>query len=822
MDIVLLNGNWKLHLKELPAVSESIKFDMKGRFIESLDVMRIHICIAFQQNLILLNGTIAKTGGRFFIPKFFCSRNLREMNFLAGKLAFVALLASTAFSLRAEMVSATVPIPTPAESGYFKLGTTANPGGHTISLNSRSLLFDGQPVFPAMAEFHYARVPESEWRTELLKMKAGGIDIVSTYVFWIHHEEVQGQWDWSGRRDLHKFLETCQDVGLKVVVRCGPWCHGEVRNGGFPDWVVAHKDWKLRSTDTNFLAAVKMLYAQIAQQMQGELWKDGGPVIGIQVDNEFGGSPAYLMALKQMAIDAGIDVPLYIKTGWPAMHTPVPLGELIPLFGAYADGFWERNITAMNGVAWQNFTFKITRTDTGVGNDTLGNRKAEDTAGTEKYPYLTCEIGGGMETSYHRRINYDPRDVESVVLCQLGSGSSLLGYYMYHGGQNPDGKLSTLQESQATGYPNDLPVKTYDFNAPIGEFGQLNPQYYWLRRLHLFLHDFAAGLAQMPVTLPDVMPTNKTDLDTLRWAVRSDGSGGYVFVNNYQRLQPMPPKAEVQFKLNLAGIDFVFPENPVMIPDDEFFFWPFNLDLGGVKLVYATAQPVCKVDQVKTLTIYFVQTPGVKADFVLDNRGKEVRFEHLGPGRKPFAKLTTDTGKVVQIILLDEADSLALQKNGNEVIFEKPLKISTPKVKAEQIQTAGPARQIPLSNGKSHIALAPVDDDFTNAAVWQIHLPKKLDLNKDPILRVHYIGDVARLTLDGKLIEDNFYSGREFDLGLKRYGPAILVGDLRLEILPLRADAPIYLEPTARPDFDGKDSLTELQWIEIVNRYDKN
>jgi beta-galactosidase len=100
------------------------------------------------------------------------------------------------------------------------------------------------------------------------------------------------------------------------------------------------------------------------------LWKDGGPVIGIQVDNEFGGSPNYLMALKKIAIESGIDVPLYIKTGWPAMRTPVPLGELLPLFGAYPDGFWER-APADGWRSWGNFTFKITRTDTGIGNDTL-------------------------------------------------------------------------------------------------------------------------------------------------------------------------------------------------------------------------------------------------------------------------------------------------------------------------------------------------------------------------------------------------------------------------------------------------------------------
>ena len=205
--------------------------------------------------------------------------------------AFVCACLLSSFSLRAEVVSATIKTPPPAESGYFKLGTTKNPAGHEISVNSRSLLFDGQPVFPVMGEMHYSRVPQAEWREELLKMKAGGVDIVATYVFWIHHEEIEGQWDWSGQRDLKKFLQTCNELGLKVVVRCGPWCHGEVRNGGFPDWVLAHKDWKLRSTDTNFLAAVKILYAQIAEQMHGELWKDGGPVIGIQVDNEFGGSP---------------------------------------------------------------------------------------------------------------------------------------------------------------------------------------------------------------------------------------------------------------------------------------------------------------------------------------------------------------------------------------------------------------------------------------------------------------------------------------------------------------------------------------------------
>jgi hypothetical protein len=749
------------------------------------------------------------------------------MNSCFSKLLLAAASASLMFSLslRAEVVSATIQTPPPAETGYFKFGAATNPAGHTISLNSRSLLFDNRPVFPVMGEMHYSRVPQAEWRDELLKMKAGGVDIVATYVFWIHHEEIEGQWDWSGQRDLKKFLQTCDDLGLKVVVRCGPWCHGEVRNGGFPDWVVAHKDWKLRSTDTNFLAAVKILYGEISKQLQGELWKDGGPVIGIQVDNEFRGSPNYLLALKKIAIESGIDVPLYIKTGWPAMTTPVPLGELLPLFGAYADGFWERDTKPMDGNSWENFTFKFTRTDTGVGDDTLGGGKSGDTAGTEKYPYLTCEVGGGMPASYHRRMNYDPRDVEAVALCQLGSGSSLMGYYMYHGGQNPDGKLSTLQESQATGYPNDLPVKSYDFNAPIGEFGQINPQYYWLRRLHLFLHDFGGPLSQMPLSLPDAKPADKNDLDTLRWAVRSDGNSGCVFVNNYQRLQPMPAKTNVRFKLNLPGGEFVFPSRPVTIPADGFFIWPFNLDLGGAKLIYATAQPICKTEDGATQTIFFAETPGVPAEFVFDSQtlagraSSQAVFENVRPGHEPAIKLQTKAGGEIRIVLLNEADSLALRKNAaGHVVFEEKSEMASVEIKPELLQPAGPAREIPLSRGKSPIAIAPVDSDFTNAAIWKIKLPANLDLNLNPILRIHYVGDAARLTLNGRLIEDNFYAGRTFDLGLNRYAPEILTGDLRLEILPLRKDAPIFFEPKDKPDFGGQDSLVKLQSAEIINR----
>ncbi|MGD1085866.1 MAG: beta-galactosidase, partial [Verrucomicrobiota bacterium] len=99
--------------------------------------------------------------------------------------------------------------PPAAQTGGFHMGTATAPGGHTLTLDSRSLLRDGQPWLLISGEFHYARCPDSEWRDELLKMKAGGVSVVASYIFWIHHEEVEGAWDWTGQRNLRKFLETC-------------------------------------------------------------------------------------------------------------------------------------------------------------------------------------------------------------------------------------------------------------------------------------------------------------------------------------------------------------------------------------------------------------------------------------------------------------------------------------------------------------------------------------------------------------------------------------------------------------------------------------
>ena len=182
-------------------------------------------------------------------------------------------------------IDATMPAPAP-ETGFLHMGGVS-PAGGRLAVNSRYLTLDGKPWLPVMGEFQFSRFPEKYWQEELLKMKADGVQIVAAYVFWIHHEEIEGQFDWTGQRDLRHFVELCAKSGLDVYLRIGPWDHGEARNGGFPDWLVK-KNIPLRRNDPEYLKYVGRFYDQIGRQIRGLLWQNGGPILGVQLENEYG------------------------------------------------------------------------------------------------------------------------------------------------------------------------------------------------------------------------------------------------------------------------------------------------------------------------------------------------------------------------------------------------------------------------------------------------------------------------------------------------------------------------------------------------------
>ena len=152
--------------------------------------------------------------------------------------------------------------------GTVQLSSAQEPVlGLPVTWDRHSLIIDGHRVCPVMGEIHYSRIPADEWQREVHKMKEGGVTILATYVFWNHVEEQEGIFRWDGQRSLRRFLEICKTEEMPVVLRLGPFCHGEVRNGGIPDWVFT-KGCRLREQNSVFLGMVEKLYRQIFTQVQ--------------------------------------------------------------------------------------------------------------------------------------------------------------------------------------------------------------------------------------------------------------------------------------------------------------------------------------------------------------------------------------------------------------------------------------------------------------------------------------------------------------------------------------------------------------------------
>ncbi|WP_311836346.1 beta-galactosidase, partial [Cellulomonas fimi] len=495
-----------------------------------------------------------------------------------------------------------------------------------LALTSRYLERDGVPWVPVSGEVHYSRVPRERWRERLLLARSGGVDVVATYVLWIHHEPVRGQVRFDGDLDVAAFVRTCAELGLSVVLRVGPWCHAEVRNGGLPDWVqdapLAH-----RTDDPAYLDLVRGWFGRLGAQLAGLCGPDG-PVLGIQLDNELYDQPGHLVTLKRLAREAGLHAPVWTATAWGGAQ--LPAGEVLPLYGGYGDGFWVDADEGWHPTFRAHYRVSHTWDDPGIGADVRGEqvRAVErDTA----FPPATCELGGGMATTYHRRPVPSALDVAAVAHAKIASGSAWQGYYMYAGGTNP---APDLQESHATGYPNDLPTYDYDFHAPVGAAGLLAPSHAALRTQHAFLAAFGPALATMPATLPADLPSGPDDVATPRWSVRADGGAGFVFVVHHQPHVPLPTLPAFQVHVDLPDGPLVLPSRPVDVPAGTLARWPFGLDVpapdGSVRLRWATASALTTLTDG---TLVLLASAGVPVELGVD---PQVRVtggaEEVAPG----------------------------------------------------------------------------------------------------------------------------------------------------------------------------------------------
>ncbi|HZW40880.1 MAG TPA: beta-galactosidase [Agromyces sp.] len=740
-----------------------------------------------------------------------------------------------------------------------------------IALTNRYVEIVGRPAIPVSGELHYSRVPREEWEERLRLLRSGGITIVATYVFWNHHEVEPGGVSFDGRLDLAAFVRLCEGIGLDVVVRIGPWCHGEARNGGFPDRVqdapVAH-----RTDDPAYLALVDEWFAALGAEL-APLCGPASNVIGIQIENELYDQPGHIATLKRLARRHGMTAPIYTATAWGGAE--LPPGEVLPLYGGYGDGFWVDADHVWDTTFREHFFFSHTWDDPGIGADLrdhpgVGRQSPVRRLPSTEFPAATCELGGGMATAYHRRPLLGERDVAAVAHNKIGNGSGWQGYYMYGGGTNP---RPGLQESHAAGYPNDLPVYDYDFHAPVGAAGELAASHAELRRQHAFLSAFGDTLADMPSSLPATLPSGVDDVDTLRWAIRSDGASAWLFITWQQPHVPLPEHPDTRFELDLGDESVTLPHSPVDIPAGTIAHWPVNLDVGGVRLRWITASPLTVLGTEDRPTLVVVAEAGIPVELAVD----AARLTDASGGTAPVAPgvFVVDAaeprlvdvehgGSRLRVLVLPAASApdvwvLGAPAARRLVLSAAPLHLDdqgrltvrspeAPTVLEFDVSAGGfaPVALAGSAAGAEHV-LAPVPSSTgtpppasyghranrasapdaaaitRHGSAWSIPLPESAGGRR--VLSIEWAGDVAVLEVDGRVVLDRFWDGTPWLVGVDALGLAP-DAELTLRIVPLHPEADVRLPAEAESRrrrsetpliaLDAVRLTTTTLWVEEV------
>lgn len=737
-------------------------------------------------------------------------------------------------------------------SGHLKLGGN-NPSGERIEVNSYYMSVGGKPVIPVMGEFHYSRYPECQWEEEILKMKAGGVTVIPTYVFWSIHEEKEGVFNWEGNRNLRKFLSLCQKHNVWTVVRIGPFCHGEIRNGGLPDWLFA-KPLEIRSNDANYLKYVKRLYEEIGRQLEGLYYKDGGTIIGTQIENEhqhsaapwgitYPGEPKdmtsatydanitmigvsvqdkkittadlgnlHMKTLKKMAEEAGIQTPLYTATGWG--NAAVIGEEAIPVTAAYTYPFWAKpgmSPFCMFKDIQKNPDYAPVRYD------------------TEKYPSFCAEMGVGIQMIYTRRPIVTAKAAEALMVRTLGSGANGIGYYMYHGGSTPKMGPTAFFSDE----PMGMPKISYDFQAPLGEFGLEHGSYRALRLLHLFLNDFSSQLAPMETVLPKgyerMTPDNR---ETLRYAARVRGKSGFVFMVNFQDHDTARvDQKDLCLRLKFADETLRIPsQGTFTLPKDESLILPFNFQMEDALLKYATAQLLLKLDDRGTDHYFFFVPEGIQPEFVFDKTTVARKYCYTPEaGLKSTFTVKTSGGKRFKVTTLTREQALnACKINGKLLITSSMVLPEAGRVRL--LNMGDPVfRYVEYSSAKGFKEqmkeVPSVQPEYTFRKVGSRRLAvrfsgKEYPQVNDYFLRLDYTGDVAMAFLKGELVLDHFYYGAPWQISLKRFQQELTDEELSFYIRPLRKNAPFLsdLPGEAVPDF-SKGSVVRVDSVQVVPQY---
>ena len=360
----------------------------------------------------------------------------------------------------------------------------------------------------------------------------------------------------------------------------------------------------------------------------------------------------------------------------------------------------------------------------------------------------------------------------------LGAGANLIGYYMYHGGENPEGKYTTLQESKATGYANDLPVKSYDFQTCLRENGLPSESYYRLRKHHIFIKNTEELLAPAKVYLPENIPepAGAEDMETLRAAFRYNEAAdcGFLFINNHQRKRKMTekqitPEKPLQFTVTDAeGIPKQIIFDRIHVRTDAILVLPCNLPvvIRGEQL------------RLRRTNASYLGCFGGTYYFYTEEDPEKAYFEWSDGREHPEAVRILTTHDAEHFCYVEEE---ADEKGEVSLLPDLHFK-DAGEVQITDVRQA--AESICNVYGKTEPTVCELTLKYENHPVDA--------MSEDIWLELDFGGDGARLYQEGKLIDDWFSNGEVWRVALKRYG---YPERLTLELDPFQPEVYYDLPP---------------------------
>ena len=472
-----------------------------------------------------------------------------------------------------------------------------------FTVGNKTFLLNGEPFVVKAAEVHYPRIPQAYWDHRIKMCKALGMNTLCIYVFWNIHEQREGQFDFTGNNDVAEFCRLAQKNGMYVIVRPGPYVCAEWEMGGLPWWLLKKKDIRLREQDPYFMERVKIFEKKVGEQLAPLTIQNGGPIIMVQVENEYGSygeNKPYISEIRDCL--RGI------------------YGDKLALFQCDWSSNFEKN--GLDDLVWtMNFG-----TGANIDHEFARLKKLRPNA-----PLMCSEFWSGWFDKWGA--NHETRPAKDMVdgMDEMLSKGISFSLYMTHGGTS----FGHWAGANSPGFAPD--VTSYDYDAPINEYGGTTEKFFQLRKMMQKYSD-------KPLPAIPARPANMINIPAFELRERAD---------------------------ILLGADSLVMNSPLRTMEE--------LNQGWGSMVYVTTLP--EIDSPSVLTLndchdfaqVFIDTTYVgKIDRVRNEKslllpavkkGQELKILIEAMGRINFGRAIKDYKGITESV------TLSTDRDGHELIW---------------------------------------------------------------------------------------------------------------------------------------------------------